>query len=81
MRRHFLYVTLLAMISIAALPISAQSRKDRDDAKKLQEAADKAIAAKNYKEAAELNGKSVALVPKNSYAHYRKGYCHYSLKE
>ncbi len=81
MRRHFLYVTLLAMISIAALPISAQSRKDRDDAKKLQEAADKAIAAKNYKEAAELYGKSVALVPKNSYAHYRKGYCHYSLKE
>jgi len=64
-----------------AVPLSAQSKKDKDQAKKFQDEADKAIAAKNYREAADLYGKSITLVPNNNYAHYRKGFAHFSLKE
>ncbi len=66
---------------LLALPVFAQSKKDRDQAKKFQDDADKAISAKNYREAADLYGKSVQLVPNNNYAHYRKGFAHFSLKE
>ncbi|MFT3745082.1 MAG: tetratricopeptide repeat protein [Pyrinomonadaceae bacterium] len=69
------------LLLILAIPFSAQSKKDKDQAKKLSEAADKATAAKNYKEATDLYGKSLALDPNNSRAHYRKGFAHFSLKE
>ncbi len=81
MKRNVLFITLLAVVVMATVPVAAQSRKDRDEAKKFQEAADKAIGTKNYKDAADLYGKSVALVPNNNYAHYRKGFAHFSLKE
>ncbi len=82
-KKIFLIGTLCCTIFslLVAGPVFAQSRKDRDQAKKFQEEADKAITAKNYREAADLYGKSVQLVPVNSYAHYRKGYAHFSLKE
>ncbi len=84
MNRQSLYIAIfkcLVVIVIIAAPLAAQSRKDRDQAKKLQEQADKAISAKNYREAADLYGQSVVLVPNNAYAHYRKGFAHFSLKE
>jgi len=75
------FVKCLFLLAIVATPLVAQSKKDRDQAKKFQDDADKAIGAKNFKEAADLYGKSVALVPTNNYAHYRKGFAHFSLKE
>ena len=64
---------------ILTVPISAQSKKDQ--AKKFQEQADKAMIAKDYRQAADLYGKATELVPVNNYAHYRKGFAHFSLKE
>lgn len=84
MKRNLLFTTvscLLVAFVLGVTSLAAQSRKDRDQAKKFQGDADKAIAAKNYREAADLYGKSVALVPNNNYAHYRKGFAHFSLKE
>lgn len=69
------------LLLIVTVPFSAQSKKDKDQAKKFQDDADKASAAKNYKEAVDLYGKSLTLVPNNSNAHYRKGFAHFSLKE
>lgn len=71
----------LALLLLVVVPILAQSKKDKEQAKKFQDEADVAIGAKNYREAAELYGKSVMLVPNNNYAHYRKGFAHFSLKE
>ena len=71
----------LVLLLIVAIPLSAQSKKDKEQAKKFQEDADKKIAAKEYREAADLYGKSILLVPNNNYAHYRKGFAHFSLKE
>lgn len=83
MKRSPFLVAIFSLLAVLALvlPASAQSRKDRDQAKKFQEEADKAITAKNYKDAADLYAKSLQLVPNNSYAHYRKGFAHFSLKE
>ncbi len=72
---------LFLIVSLLSIGADAQSRKDKDQAKKFQESADKAVSAKNYREAADLYGRSVQLVPNNSYAHYRKGFAHFSLKE
>lgn len=73
------------LVVIAALMltinIGAQSRRDRDQARSLQEQADKAYIAKNYREAAEKYGQAIALVPTNPYSYYRKGFAHFNLKE
>lgn len=66
---------------VVVSPAFAQSKKDRDQAKKFEEDADKATSARNYKQAADLYGQSVQLVPNNNRAHYRKGFAHFSLKE
>jgi len=84
MKRHSFYcafLKFLVVLVIIVAPVAGQSKKDKDQAKKLQDQADKAIGAKNYKEAADLYGQSVVLVPNNAYAHYRKGFAHFSLKE
>ena len=80
-RFYLAFLNCLVVIVMITVSVAAQSKKDRDQAKKLQDQADKAIGAKNYKEAADLYGQSVALVPNNAYAHYRKGFAHFSLKE
>ena len=64
-----------------AAPLVAQSKKDKEQATKLQTAGDKAFGIKDYKGAIDAYGQSVVLVPTNSYAHYRKGFAHYNLKE
>lgn len=69
------------LLLVVAVPLSAQSKKDKEQAKKFRDEADKAVGAKNYKEAAELYGKSLTLDPNSSYAHYRKGFAHFSIKE
>lgn len=81
MRNSSLIGMLLLAVVLLTLPASGQSRKERDEAKKFRDQADKEIGARNYKQAAELYGRTVQLVPTDSYAHYRKGFAHYSLKE
>jgi len=75
------FLTFFVLLLTTAPPVTGQSKKDKDEAKKLQDQADKAIGLKNYREAAELYGRSLALVTNNNYAHYRKGFAHLSLKE
>ena len=61
--------------------IAAQSKKDQKKAKDLVEAGDKAFNQKNYSVALDDYTQAVALVPNNAYAHYRKAFAHYYLKE
>lgn len=74
-------LSCLFLLLLVAFPIAAQSKKEKEQAKKFRDEADKAILAKNYREAADLYGKSIELEPNNNYAHYRKGFAHFSLKE
>ena len=69
------------LISIFALGANAQSKKDREAARKLEEQANKAFAAKNFREAADKYGQSLALVATNPAGHFRKGYAHFNLQE
>ena len=64
-----------------AVAIGAQSRRDRDRAKTLEEQAGKAYTAKNYREAADKYGEAIVLVPTNPNAYFRKGFAHFNLKE
>ena len=74
-------VFLLLAFSALSLDLSAQSKKDRKLAEQLVKDADKAFSQKNYRLALDQYTQSVTLVPKNAYAHYRKGFAHYYLKE
>src|SRR5204863_7863406 len=79
----FALIKCLAAIVIIAAPLSigAQSKKDRDRAKKLVDQADKAFQQKNYREAADFYGQALTLVPNSPIVHYHKGYAHFNLKE
>jgi tetratricopeptide (TPR) repeat protein len=72
---------LLALIVILASVFGAdgQSRRDRDQAKKLQEQADKAFQQKRYREASEDYSRSLALVANNAHANFWRGSAHYYL--
>jgi tetratricopeptide (TPR) repeat protein len=72
---------LAAIVLIATTAAVAQSRKDREQARALEQQADRAYNLKNYREAADKYGQSVTLVSKNPNVHYRKGFAHYNLKE
>ena len=74
-------IKCLALLVLIAAPLAAQSKKDKEQAKKFQEDGDKAYGLKDYKGAAEAYDKSVLLIPSNSYVHYRKGFAHFNLKE
>ena len=73
-------LTGFLLISIP-LTLSAQSKKDRQKAKKLLEQAEAAFAQKNYRQAADLYGQAIVIVPNSPNVHYRKGYAHFNLKE
>ncbi len=73
---------LAALVIIAApLSVAAQSKKDRERAKKLVEQADKAFQQKNYRVAADTYGQALAFIPNSPFLHYRKGFAHFNLKE
>lgn len=84
-RKGLFYTCLksLALVLIIAAPlcVSAQTKKDRERAKKFVEQADKAYNQKNYREAADAYGQALLLVPNNPFIHYRKGFAHFNLKE
>ena len=83
MRRNCLIAVSLAFVALSlfALPGQAQTKRDREQAKKLQEQADRSFAQKDYRGAADAYGQSLVLVPTNPYAHYRKGFSHFNLLE
>ena len=72
-------VALLLLLFVIAAP--AQNKKQREQAKKLQDLADQAAAAKNYTDAVDKYGQSIAIVATNPYVHYRKGYAHFELNQ
>lgn len=84
MQRKSILISIFSLLVISVLftvPAASQSRKERDQAKKFQEEADRKSTEKNYREAATLYAQSVQLVPTNKDVHYRKGFAHFSLKE
>ena len=72
---------LLVLLVLFATPLIAQPKKVRDQAKTLQDDADRAFVQKNYRDAATKYGQAIVLVPNNAYAHYRKGFAHFNLQE
>jgi tetratricopeptide (TPR) repeat protein len=75
--------SLLALLLSLALAGSAaaQTKKERNEAKRIVEAADKAFKAKNYQAAIDGYARAIELVPNQPYAHYWKGYAHYYLQQ
>jgi len=69
------------MIVATPLAVSAQTKKDRERARKFGEQAQKAYQQKDYRQAVDLYSQAVALVPNNPDLHYRKGFAHIELKE
>lgn len=76
-----IFVVIALLLAFAAVPAAAQSKKDRDEAKKHKDAAFAAFRKKDYRMAADAYGKALVLVPNDADALYRKGYAHYSLRE
>ena len=74
-------IQILAVLALFAIPLIAQPKKVRDQAKALQEQADKAFVQKNFRDAADKYGQAIVLIPNNPYAHYRKGFAHFNLLE
>lgn len=84
MRRFLHPITLLSLLAICfvfASAASGQSKKDKDQAQKLQKDAEAAMSAKKYAEAIDLYSKSLALVPNDAKVRYRKGFAHFSLNQ
>lgn len=77
----FPFVLSLAAFLLMAVPLAAQSKKDRDQANALIAQAKKAYEQKDYRTAADKYGQAIVLVPTNPDAHYRKGFAHFDLKE
>lgn len=71
----------LTLILLISVPLAAQSKRDRERAKRLQDQADQAFQLKNYLDAADKYAQSIAVVANNPYAHYRKGFAHFNLKQ
>ncbi len=70
-----------ALLLFSAGSIFAQSKNDKKKAKTFVEQGDKAFRQRNYREAVNLYGQAVTLVPNDSYGHFWKANSHYSLKE
>jgi tetratricopeptide (TPR) repeat protein len=81
MRTTITFLGLIAMALIVAIPAAGQSKKDRDNAKKLLAQADRAFAQKDYRLAADTYGQVLVLIPNNPPVHFRKGFAHFNLKE
>ena len=75
------FIKCLALLVIIVAPLTAQTKKEREQAKKLQDQADKAFSQKNYRAAADTYAQAITVIANNAYAHYRKGFAHFNLKE
>ncbi|HEV7699106.1 MAG TPA: tetratricopeptide repeat protein [Pyrinomonadaceae bacterium] len=74
-------IALLLLLVAVATPLGAQNKKQREQAKKLQDLGDKSFVAKNFQDAIDKYGQSIAVVATNPYAHYRKAFAHLELKQ
>lgn len=83
MTRTILTITTAFVVALclATTATFAQSKRDREQAKKLIDQADRAYQQKDYRTAADTYGRATTLVPDAPYAHYRKGFAHFNLKE
>ena len=75
------FALLLMAFSLMSLDIAAQSKKDQKRSLELIKNGDKAFSQKNYRFALDSYSQAATLTPNNAYAHYRKGFAHYYLKE
>jgi tetratricopeptide (TPR) repeat protein len=80
-RQTLKFLALLALLLVIAAPSLAQNKKQRDQAKKLQDLGDQSAATKNYADAVDKYGQSLAIIATNPYVHYRKGFAHFELKQ
>ncbi|MGB7210794.1 MAG: tetratricopeptide repeat protein [Pyrinomonadaceae bacterium] len=76
-------IVILLFAGMFVLPVEAQNptKKDRNAAKRLVEAGNKAYERKNYRLAADSYTKAAALVPNDPETLYKKGIAHRYLKE
>jgi superkiller protein 3 len=75
------FINVLTLLLLLTVPLVAQSKRDRERAKNLQDQGDRAFSAGNYQEAIDKYAQSISVVATNSYAHYRKGFAHFNLKQ
>jgi tetratricopeptide (TPR) repeat protein len=75
------YFLLFAAFSALPSEINAQSKKDIQKAKKLTTEGDEFFRQRNYQLAVDRYAEASALVPKNGYARFWKGYSHYYLNQ
>src|SRR5437870_2954919 len=73
--------SLLSLILALSINVAAQPKKDLKKANDLVQLGDKAYQEKNYRDAANQYAQAIAVIPKYPYAHYRKGFAHFNLKE
>ncbi|MBK6751750.1 MAG: tetratricopeptide repeat protein [Acidobacteria bacterium] len=79
--RTFTAAMVLGVVLSFAGAVAAQTRNDLKRAKEFADAGDKAFRQKEYRQAAELYGQAIVIVPTNPYCHFWKGYAHYYLQE
>lgn len=72
-------VLVFAATALLAPSIGAQTRQQRERAKNLQDAGDKALQQKKYREAIDKYTESLGVIANNAYAHFWKGTAYYYL--
>ncbi|QQS33377.1 MAG: tetratricopeptide repeat protein [Acidobacteriota bacterium] len=70
---------VITVFVLGAFSADAQSRKDRDQAKKLREQADKAFQQKRYRAASDDYSKALSLVANDAHSNFWRGSAHYYL--
>jgi tetratricopeptide (TPR) repeat protein len=74
-------IVALTVFAGVSMPQTQPSKKDRKEAAKLADSADKSYQQRNYRDAIDLYAKSVALDPNVPEVHAKKGNAHFLLKE
>jgi len=81
LRSFFLLSVAFTVFAGVTLPQAQPSKKDRKQAEKLANDGDKSYQQRNYRNAIDQYGQSLALVANNPEVHAKKGNAHFLLKE
>ncbi len=84
MKKFLGYISLVLVFSVAAgavQSVAAQSKKDRERARKIAQQGDKLFNAKDYRGAIGRYAEAIVLFPGYAAAHFWKANAHYYLKE
>ena len=73
-----IFFLIVCSLSIGVL---GQSKKEKAQAKELQDQGNAAFGKKNYRDAIDKYSKAILVIPTNPEAHYFKAASHYYLKE